>query len=135
MTILRLLCLAAGMLVLIAPAIVLPAGAMTPDAGKAAATLACLVLGACAFFVIGMAGHLLRRSALLRAVAALLLAVPLAFCAALLWRGAAPVFMWMAGLLLCFTLTLYLTFVYPGLRAQTQALLRWHAARQLLLLP
>lgn len=138
MTILRLLCFAAGMLVLVAPAIVLPAGAMTPHAGKAAATLACLVLGACAFFVIGMAGHLLRRSGLLRALAALLLAVPLAFCAALLWRGAAllwrgaaPAFMWTAGVLLGFTLTLYLTLVYPVLRAQTQALLRWRAARQL----
>ncbi|GAA0420213.1 hypothetical protein ACFOY5_22800 [Massilia aurea] len=131
MTILRLLCFAAGMLVLVAPAIVLPAGAMTPHAGKAAATLACLVLGACAFFVTGMAGHLLRRSALLRALAALLLAVPLAFCAALLWRGAAPAFMWTAGVLLGFTLTLYLTFVYPVLRAQTQAWLRWRAARQL----
>lgn len=131
MTILRLLCFAAGMLVLVAPAIVLPAGAMTPHAGKAAATLACLVLGACAFFVTGMAGHLLRRSGLLRALAALLLAVPLAFCAALLWRGAAPAFMWTAGVLLGFTLTLYLTFVYPVLRAQMQAWLRWRAARQL----
>ena len=61
----------------------------------------------------------------------LLLAVPLAFCAALLWRGAAPAFMWTAGVLLGFTLTLYLTFVYPVLRAQTQAWLRWRAARQL----
>jgi len=131
MTILRLLCFAAGMLVLVAPAIVLPAGAMTPHAGKAAATLACLVLGASAFFVTGMAGHLLRRSGLLRALAALLLAVPLAFCAALLWRGAAPAFMWTASVLLGFTLTLYLTFVYPVLRAQMQAWLRWRATRQL----
>ncbi len=135
MTILRLLCLAAGMLVLVAPAIVLPSGAMTPDAGKAAAILACLVLGACAFFVVGMAGHLLRRSALLRAVAALLLAVPLSFCAALLWRGAAPALMWIAGALLGLTLTLYLTLVFPVLRTQTQALLRWRAARQVVVVP
>lgn len=135
MTILRLLCLAAGMLVLVAPAFMLSAGAMTPDAGKAAAILACLVLGACAFFVVGMAGHLLRRSALLRAVAALLLAVPLSFCAALLWRGAAPALMWIAGALLGLTLTLYLTLVYPVLRTQTQALLRWRAARQVVAIP
>jgi len=131
MTILRLFCFAAGMLVLVAPAIVLPSGAMIPHAGMAAATLVCLVLGACGFFITGMAGHLLRRSALLRTLAALLLAVPLAFCAALLWRGAAPALMGVAGALLALTLTLYATFVYPVLRTRVQTLLRWRAARQL----
>ncbi|MEW7848982.1 hypothetical protein AB2N08_09810 [Massilia aurea] len=134
MTILRLFCFAAGMLVLVAPAIVLPSGAMTPHAGMAAATLACLVLGACGFFITGMAGNLLRRSPLLRTLAALLLAVPLALCAALLWRGAAPAIMGMAGVLLALTLLLYVTFVYPVLRTRLQTLLRWRAARQLVTL-
>ena len=43
--------------------------------------------------------------------------------------------MWTAGVLLGFTLILYLTFVYPVLRTQTQALLRWRAARQLVVVP
>lgn len=122
MMILRLLCLAAGAMVLVAPAVVLPAGAMVPDVGKAAATLVCLVLCACAFLFTGMAGPLLRRSPSLRSLAALLLAVPLTVSAALLWRGAAPSMLWVAGSVLGFTVTLYLTLVYPVLRVRVPAL-------------
>jgi hypothetical protein len=137
MMILRLLCLAAGALVLVAPAVVLPAGAMLPDAGKAAAILICLVLTACAFLFTGMAGHLLRRSHALRSLAALLLAVPLTASAALLWRGAAPSMLWVAGGALGFTVTLYLTLVYPVLRVRMPALPQWRAthARRLVSRP
>ena len=137
MMILRLLCLAAGVLVLVAPAVVLPAGAMLPDAGKAAITLACLVLTACAFLFTGMAGHLLRRSHALRSLTALLLAVPFVASIALLWRGAAPSMVWVAGAVLGFTVTLYLTVVYPVLRGRVPALPQWRAthARRLVSRP
>ena len=132
MMILRLLCLAAGVVILVAPAVMLPTGGMTPDAGKAAAILICLVLSACAFLFAGMAGHLLRRSPSLRALAALLLAVPLTASAALLWRGAVPSMLWVAGAVLGFTVMLYLTVVYPVLRGRIPSLPRrgaMHARR------
>ena len=132
MMILRLLCLAAGVLVLVAPAVMLPIGAVTPHAGKAAAILVCLVLNACAFLFIGMGGHLLRRSPSLRSLAALLLTVPLTASAALLWRGAEPSILWVAGAVLGFTVMLYLTVVYPVLRGRVTALPQWrgmHARR------
>lgn len=137
MMLLRLLCLTAGVLVLVAPAIVLPVGAMLPHAGKAAATLTCLVLCACAFLFTGMAGPLLRRSPALRSLAALLLIVPFAASIALLWHGAAPSTLWIAGTVLGFTVTLYVTLLYPVLRGRVPALAQRRAthARRLVSRP
>ena len=59
----RLLCMLAGIMILVAPPVVLyPNGGATPDAVKAAGILAGLVLASSGFFLIGMAGHRIRRS-------------------------------------------------------------------------
>ena len=111
MMLLRLLSLAAGALVLVAPAILFPSGTMVPDAGKAGLALACVVLAATGFFVVGMAGRRLRRSPPLRTLAALLLAVPLVASLILLANGGSPVLLTMAGATLGLSMVLYPTMV------------------------
>lgn len=111
MMFLRLMCLIAGALVLVAPAMLFPSGAMAPDAGKAGLALACVVLAATGFFIIGMAGRRLRRSPPLRTLAALLLAVPLVASLFLLANGGSPLLLAMAGATLGLSMVLYPTMV------------------------
>ena len=112
MMFLRLTSLMAGVLVLIAPALLIRVGGMPPDAGRAGATLACVVLAASGFFLVGMAGQRLRRSTLLRALAAVLLGVPTLASAALLWRGGSVQVLWLAGAIIALSVLLSLTLVY-----------------------
>jgi len=116
MMFLRLLCLVAGALVLVAPAALFPTGAMAPDAGKAMIALLCVVLAAAGFFMVGMAGQRLRRSPPLRLFAALLLAVPVVSSVALLSNGGSPALLVMAGAVLVLCAVLYPTLVFRGLR-------------------
>ncbi|WP_313166270.1 hypothetical protein [Massilia oculi] len=117
MIFLRLASLVAGVLVLIAPAILIRVGGMPPDAGRAGATLACVVLAASGFFLVGMAGQRLRRSTLLRALAAVLLGVPTLASAALLWRGGSADVLWLAGAVIALSALLCLTVVYRSASA------------------
>ncbi|WP_312487292.1 hypothetical protein [Massilia timonae] len=112
MIFLRLASLVAGVLVLIAPAILIRVGGMPPDTGRAGAALACVVLASSGFIMIGMAGQRLRRSALLRTAAAILLGVPTVASAALLWRGSSPAVLWLAGAVIGLSVLLYLKLVY-----------------------
>lgn len=121
MMFLRLLSLAAGALVLVAPAMLFPSGTMAPHAGKAAIALAGVVLAATGFFVVGMAGRRLRRSPPLRALAALLLAVPLVASLFLLANGGSPLLLAMAGATLGLSMVLYPTMV---LRLRSDSLRR-----------
>lgn len=115
----RILCLLAGIMILVAPPVVLyPNGGMTPDAYKAVAMLAALVLASSGFFLIGMAGHRMRRSPGLRSLAGLLLAAPLLGSLGMMWRGGAPTMLWMCSLMLSLTVVLYATFVVPVVSAQ-----------------
>ncbi|EKU81278.1 hypothetical protein [Massilia timonae] len=111
MIFLRLASLVAGVLVLIAPAILIRVGGMPPDTGRAGAALACVVLASSGFIMIGMAGQRLR-SALLRTAAAILLGVPTVASAALLWRGSSPAVLWLAGAVIGLSVLLYLKLVY-----------------------
>ncbi|MGF6274326.1 formate/nitrite transporter FocA (FNT family) [Massilia sp. UYP11] len=112
MMFLRLTSLVAGVLVLISPAILIRVGGMPPDTGRAGAALACVVLAASGFILVGMAGQRLRRSTLLRALAAVLLGVPTLASAALLWRGGSAQVLWLAGAVIALNVLLYLTVVY-----------------------
>jgi hypothetical protein len=115
----RLLCLLAGILILVAPPVMLyPNGAMTPDALKAVGVLAALVLASSGFFLIGMAGHRMRRSPALRSLTGLLLTAPLLGSLGMMWRGGAPTMLWMCSLMLSLTVVLYATFVVPVVSAQ-----------------
>lgn len=131
MMFLRLLCLLSGVLVLVVPpAMLYPTGAVTPDTAKAALILAGLVLASSGFFFIGMAGHRMRRSVPLRSLAALLLAVPFAASLAVMWRGGSPAELWACSLMLSFVLVLYVTIVWPVVRAQGHRPLRAREARE-----
>jgi len=112
MIFLRLGSLVAGVLVLIAPAILIRVGGMPPDTGRAAAALACVVLASSGFIMVGMAGQRLRRSAPLRTLAAILLGVPTVASAALLWRGSSPAVLWLASAVIALSVLLYVTLVY-----------------------
>ena len=117
MIFLRLVSLVAGVMVLIAPSVLIRAGGMPPDTGRAGAALACVVLAASGFFLVGMVGQGLRRSALLRMLAGVLLGVPVLASAALLWRGSSPAVLWLAGAVIGLSVLLYTTLVYRPLRA------------------
>ena len=112
MIFLRLASLVAGVLVLIAPAILIRVGGMPPDVGRAGAALTCVVLASSGYMIVGMAGQRLRRSAKLRALAAILLGVPVVASAALLWRGSSPPVLWLAGAVIGLSVLLCLTLVY-----------------------
>ena len=124
MIFLRLASLVAGILVLFAPAILIRVGGMPPDVGRAGAALACVVLASSGFIMVGMAGQRLRRSARLRALAAILLGVPTVASAALLRRGSSPAVLWLAGAIIGLTTLLYLTLVYRPVPALA-ALAHW----------
>lgn len=128
---LRLVCLAAGILVLVAPPMILfPVGAAAPDARFAAMFLACMASASSAFFLIGMAGHRMRRVPMLRSLAALLLAPPSLASAAVLWQGGAPALLWMCSLMLGLALVLYLTMVVRVVRTPGHRPLRRREARE-----
>ena len=102
MIFLRLACLLAGILVLLAPAVLFPNGAA--NMAKSAPMLLGLLLAAGSFFFIGMTGHRIKRSPLLGRLCACLLLAPLLFAAVNLWLSAEPPALWVSGALLSFTL-------------------------------
>ena len=115
----RLLCLLAGIMILVAPPVMLyPNGNVMPDAFRAAGVLMGLTLASSGFFLIGMAGHRMRRSPQLRSLAGLLLAAPLLGSLAMMWRGGSPMMLWMCSAMLSLTIVLYMTFVMPLVSAQ-----------------
>jgi len=105
MNFLRLVCLMAGLVVLVAPpAMLFPNGGALPDLGRSVALQAALLLAASSFFFIGIAGHRIKRSRTLGRLSALLLLAPFLAGAATLWASAHPPVLWMGGALLSFTL-------------------------------
>lgn len=131
MIFLRLACLMAGILVLVAPPVVLfPKGASAPGVAHSAALLAAMLLAASGFFFIGMAGHRIKRSpALGRASAAALL---LTFVAgsAVLWGSAEPTALWLSGALLGFTLIVSLALALLMLQEPSAGRVRAREGRQ-----
>ncbi len=131
MIFLRLACLIAGILVLVAPpAMLFPSGAALSDLPRSAALLAALLLAAASFFVIGMAGDQIKRSPTLGRMCALLLLVPFLAGAATLWRSAEPLAIWMSGALLLFTMLMSLVLAWMLLRAPSAGRLRAREKRQ-----
>lgn len=132
MIFLRLACLMAGILVLVAPPVVLfpKGGASAPGVAHSAALLAAMLLAASGFFFIGMAGHRIKRSpALGRASAAALL---LTFVAgsAVLWGSAEPTALWLSGALLGFTLIVSLALTLLMLQGPSAGRVRAREGRQ-----
>jgi hypothetical protein len=115
MIVLRLLALAAGGLVLIVPPL-LAAGTRRPDlpVWVAVGGLAGLALIALSFLYVAALGDRMRRSAQARTLGGLLLMIPaVASIAMLATRSDIPL-LWGSGVLLSFTVLLFLSFVYPA---------------------
>ena len=131
MIFLRLACLLAGVMVLVAPPVVLfPAGALSSSLPSTAAILLLLLLASSGFFFIAISGHRIKRKASLRGLGALLLGAPLLAGAVSLWLGTEPAALWMSGMLLGFTLIVLLALVYPLLRGPSAARLRARDGRR-----
>lgn len=122
---LRLLSVLAGFLVLIVPAVVLAdAGLAGMSATKAAAALLGTALVSASFVYIGAAGDRMRRSARARMLGALLLAVPIAGSLGLLATRHDEAALWSSGVLLAFSLVLFLCFVFPSVERRQRPMRR-----------
>ncbi|SFC64354.1 hypothetical protein [Massilia yuzhufengensis] len=124
MIFLRLLCLLAGVLVLVAPpAMLFPNGAMP------ATVLVAMLLASASFFYVGVAGQRVRRSPRLGRLCTLLLLLPFLASAVTLWRSDDPAVLWMSGMLLGFTLIIGLVLAYPLLQGPSARRLRAREGR------
>lgn len=131
MIFLRLACLLAGVLVLVAPPVVLfPNGASAPELSRSAAVLAAMLLAASSFFFIGMAGHRIKRSPALGRVSAFAMLVPFVAGAAALWGSAEPTTLWLSGALVGFTLIVSLALVLLMLQEPSAGRVRAREGRQ-----
>ena len=131
MIFLRLACLMAGILVLVAPPVVLfPNGASAPGLSRSAALLAAMLLAASGFFFIGMAGHRIKRSPALGRTSALMLLVTFVAGAATLWGSAEPTALWLSGALLGFTLIVSLALTLLMLQEPSAGRVRAREGRQ-----
>lgn len=112
---LRLISLFAGVLALIHPPLLLRSVAHAiPDMLEPFVMLAGMGLAAGGYFVIGLAGHRMRRSPELRSLAALLMMMPFAASATVVWHGgSSTTLLRICGFLMAFTLVLYMSFIYP----------------------
>ncbi|MFC0251380.1 hypothetical protein [Massilia consociata] len=111
---LRLLSLLAGVMALIHPPLLLRSVAHAiPDIAEPFVMLAGMLLAAGGYFVIGLAGHRMRRSPALRSLASLLMKMPFAASATVVWHGGHPMLLRVCGFLMVLTLVLYMSFVYP----------------------
>jgi hypothetical protein len=138
MILLRLLSILAGGLILIVPPLFLFGGTSGPeyfDGKTVVAALAGLTLVAFTFFFIGFAGDRMRKSAPLRTLGGLLLAVPFAGSAAMLLRAAQVELLWLSGLLLCVTVVLFVAFVFPASGSRKHRPMRRREPREPKLLP
>lgn len=131
MIFLRLACLLAGILVLVAPSVLLSPGTdVVSNLGRSAALQVALLLAASSFFLIGIAGHRIKRSRALGRLCAMLLMVPFLAGAATLWAGINPATLWMGGALLSFTLIVSLVLATALLQGPSASRIRAREGRR-----
>ena len=111
---LRLLSTLAGFLVLIVPAALLADTGMSGLNGIAATTaLLGMALASGIFIYIGMTGNRMRRNARARMLGTALLTVPIAGSLGLMATRHDDAVIWASGVLLGFSLMLFMSFVFP----------------------
>jgi hypothetical protein len=108
---LRLLSVLAGFLVLIVPAALLAETGMSGTAATAA--LLGMALASGIFIYIGMTGDRMRHNARARMLGATLLTVPIAGSLGLMTTRHDDAVIWASGVLLAFSLVLFMSFVLP----------------------
>lgn len=111
---LRMLSFVAGALVLVLPPMLLADASPGGLPGVVAAgTLLGLALMSASFVHVGMAGNRMRRNTVERRLGGLLLAVPILGSLGVLATRKEVSLLWGSGVLLAFSLLLFLSFVYP----------------------
>ena len=131
MIFLRLVCLLAGVMVLVVPAVVLfPSGTPSSNLPLTATIEVLLLLASAGFFFIALMGHQIRHKPSLRGLCAWLLGAPLLAGVVSLWIGTDPTTLWMSGMLLGFTLIVLLVLVYPLLTGPSAARMRARDGRR-----
>ena len=131
MIVLRLLALFAGALLLIVPPMVTPESSQGGMPGwMTVGGLAGLALVAASFLFIAVMGKRMRRSAPLRLLGGLLLAVPAAAGAAVLATRTDEPLLWGAAALLSITVMLFVSFVFPAARDRRQRPMRRRERRE-----
>jgi peptidoglycan/LPS O-acetylase OafA/YrhL len=127
MILLRLLSILAGCLVMVAPALFMSGASAGPaffDGRTVLGAMTGLTVVAAAFFFVGFAGQKMRKSAGLRAAAALLLAVPFLVGVAVLWLGGHDSELWSGALLCSITAVLFVALVFPAQHSRKHRPLR-----------
>lgn len=104
-----------------APFLLLPKAPTGPAGNGWLILAACgaILLVSSGYFFVGIAGHRMRRSILLRAAGALLLSFPLMASAWGVFSGRVPELLPAIGPVLCFTAFLFIAFVFPSARRRT----------------
>jgi hypothetical protein len=116
MIVLRLIALlAAGMVLILPPLVAADASHAAMPGWIAVGGLAGVALIALSFFYIAALGDHMRRSAHARAFGGLLLMIPAAAGIVVLATRTDIPLLWGSGLLLSFTVMLFVTFVYPAI--------------------
>jgi membrane protein implicated in regulation of membrane protease activity len=125
MIVLRLIALlAAGMVLIVPPLVATGVGHAAMPGWIAVSGLTGVALVALSFFYIAALGDRMRRSRPVRTLGGLLLLIPAAAGIAMLATRTDPDLLWAAGLLLSFTVMLFVSFVYPAVPERRQRRMR-----------
>jgi amino acid transporter len=126
MILLRFLSAALGTMVLVAAPIVLfsDSDAAFSDSWQAFAFVVALALVAASFFFISFAGRRMKKSPLLRKIGSGSLAIPFIGSSMMIWRGGDAASLWASGIMLCFTMLLFVVFVVPSAGLQKRRPMR-----------
>jgi peptidoglycan/LPS O-acetylase OafA/YrhL len=133
MILLRLLSILAGGLILVIPPMFMFAhgtGQQFFDPLTVSIKLAEGALLASSFFFIGFAGDRMRKSGPLRALGALLLAVPFIGGIAMLVRADDEWMLWLAATLICLAAVLFVAFVFPAVGSEKHRPMRRREPRE-----
>jgi hypothetical protein len=131
MIFLRLIALFAAALVLIVPPIAASATLRGGMPGSmAAAGMAGMALVASSFLYLALMGDRMRRPGPARTIGALLLLLPAAAGAAMLATRTDIALLWGSGVLLSFTVMLFVSFVFPATSDHRHRPMRQHERRE-----
>lgn len=113
---LRLLAILNGFIVLIAAPLYLRSQGTLRGEDMETVVAGCLLLATIAgsFFYIGIVGHRMRRSVVLRALGGMLLAVPLITGVAMVAETRYLQAVYLCVIMFCMAAVLFVSFVYPG---------------------
>ena len=113
---LRLLAIFNGAVVLVAAPLYLRSQGTLRGEELTTVVLGCTLLAAivASFFFIGLAGHRMRKSLLLRVIGGVLLAVPLITAVVAVFETSYAQAVYLCVLMFCMAAMLFVSFVYPG---------------------